>query len=463
MEIDWSAVDRWIMGESWVGSRVSEHLQILTDRLAPRWAGSDGERQTIDYLVDQWRGLNLNQPRSENFSFNTWDPGVAHLTVKGDDCWKAEIRPFLFCPPASINAPLVDVGYGMPHELEAIGARLSGAIAICNSELEPFSPARTFPNRVQDIANAGGLAIVSPNRRLAPRWTSYQSAHDWRDGFGPRMPIPVVQTTREDGARLQRSAVAGVMVAMEVLTSFLDGESANTVAELSGERWPDEHIVLGAHHDTVPTSFGADDNGSGTVVALEVARVLSKLQREQGVTPGANIRFVTFGAEEQFLQGSFAYVKRHHGPEQHPRIMVNLDQLGTGNMKGVALQFPELRQVMEKELASMNDGLRCHVIAQLDSSGDMFPFTLAGIPSAILWRWRFVGAYPETAFGHSSADTIDKLKTRELKEYVGLLSRFLLRLSHIPPDTWPENRLNRREIAARNKAEQGATFSSSPR
>ena len=152
MEIDWSAVDRWIMGESWVGSRVSEHLQILTDRLAPRWAGSDGEGQTIDYLVDQWRDLNLNQPRSENFSFNTWDPGVARLTVKGDDCWKAEIRPFLFCPPASINAPLVDVGYGMPHELEAIGARLSGAIAICNSELEPFSPARTFPNRVQDIA-----------------------------------------------------------------------------------------------------------------------------------------------------------------------------------------------------------------------------------------------------------------------------------------------------------------------
>jgi hypothetical protein len=50
--------------------------------------------------------------------------------------------------------------------------------------------------------------------------------------------------------------------------------------------------------------------------------------------------------------------------------MVNLDELGTGSMKGVALQFPGLRPLVQKELDAMGDGLRCHVIAQIDATGD---------------------------------------------------------------------------------------------
>ena len=58
-------------------------------------------------------------------------------------------------------------------------------------------------------------------------------------------------------------------------------------------------------------------------------------------------------------------------------------------------------------------------------------------------------------FGHSSSDTPDKVRVRELKEYAGFLARLLLRLSRIPPADWPENNLDVEEIAKQIESERG--------
>jgi len=105
----------------------------------------------------------------------------------------------------------------------------------------------------------------------------------------------------------------------------------------------------------------------------------------------------------------------------------------------------------------MNEGLQCHVLSQLDASGDMFPFALRGIPASFLWRWRFVGRHEDTAYGHSSSDTLDKVRVRELKEYAGLLARLLFRLSHVPSECWPQPP-DVTEIAQRIEQERGAVF-----
>ena len=189
-----------------------------------------------------------------------------------------------------------------------------------------------------------------------------------------------------------------------------------------------------AHHDTTPDSFGANDNGAGVAVLLETARLLAGASNALGIQPGRTIRFVSFGAEEQGLQGSTAFVEHHFGPEPKPRFMLALDELSTGPMKGVVLQFPELRSLIQNQLDELNEGLKCHVLSQLDASGDMFPFARRGIPSSFLWRWRFVGRHPETAYGHSNADTPDKVRIRELKEYAGVLARFTVNgYSHLAP------------------------------
>lgn len=456
MKHDWNSIDRWLMGEASVGSSIADSIHVLCNDIGVRWAGTEQEKTAARYTAERLEEFFLPGAAIEEFPLQTADCHAASLKCVDQEDWQLDIRPCLFCPSVDVQAPLVDVGFGMPHELAPLQERLPGCIALIRSDFEPFTEPRLLTLRLRDLADLGVAAAVtgSPHggRRL-----SHVSASDWRDD-PTKVPVPLVQTSLEDAARLRGKALANATVAVSVDAEFRSSTSWNTTVDLPGEEFPDECIVLGAHHDTTPDSFGANDNGAGVAVMLETARLLAGLSRNLNVQPGRTIRFVSFGAEEQGLQGSSAFVQRHYGPETKPRFMLALDELATGNMKGVVLQFPELRGLIQQELDSLNEGLECHVLSQLDASGDMFPFSRQGIPSSFLWRWRFVGRYAETAFGHSDSDTPDKLRIRELKEYAGLLARLLLRLSLTPPAVWPENRLDVQDIARRIESERGAVF-----
>jgi len=103
----------------------------------------------------------------------------------------------------------------------------------------------------------------------------------------------------------------------------------NVVATITGSVYPDTYIVVGGHHDsitnTTPYDFapGADDNASGTVAALEMARVMMA----SGYQPKCSIRFVTFAAEEFGLWGSKAYALYAQNSGMDIRLMMNHDMI----------------------------------------------------------------------------------------------------------------------------------------
>lgn len=446
MSIDWAGVDRWLTGEAWVNSRIPEHLVELCDRIGPRWASTPEERLAAEYISSQMEANGLSNARLEPFQIDTWshEPAVARIEgARGE----LSVLPYLFCPPIAVTAPLVDVGFGTQRELDAVREKIPGAIAIVDPAFEPFTAPVPFPIRLKAIAEAGAKAVVAIDRKTGGR-TEYHPATDWRAGKVEPHPVATVSVSRETGAFLRRQSALDARLSLEVRSRAYRAGTANTSAELTGKLWPEAHIIIGGHHDTVWASPGGNDNASGTVVVIETARALARLAAEKGVAPGCTVRFVTFSAEEQFLQGSTAYVKEHYGPEPLPLLMINLDELSTGFMKGVVLQFPQLRELIEQQLASMGDGLATHTMPQLDAWSDHYPFSLRGIQSAILWRWRFYGKYPESDFHHEPGDMADKVRVRDLKEYVGLLARLVLRLSHVPPQEWPANRLDPDAIRA---------------
>jgi uncharacterized protein YhjY with autotransporter beta-barrel domain/Zn-dependent M28 family amino/carboxypeptidase len=103
--------------------------------------------------------------------------------------------------------------------------------------------------------------------------------------------------------------------------------SQNVIAQATGVTG--QSLVVGAHFDTYfgrPTLQGLDDNGSGAAVLTEIARNLSGLDFEDGVT------FIGFGAEEEGLRGSRAYVASLD-PAAHAALtgMINIDSLITGD------------------------------------------------------------------------------------------------------------------------------------
>lgn len=77
----------------------------------------------------------------------------------------------------------------------------------------------------------------------------------------------------------------------------------NIILDLPGDTHPHDIIIVSAHYDAVPTSKGADDDGTGVAALLEVARVL------KGVPHDRTIRLIFFNLEECGLGGSVAYVK----------------------------------------------------------------------------------------------------------------------------------------------------------
>jgi Zn-dependent M28 family amino/carboxypeptidase len=78
------------------------------------------------------------------------------------------------------------------------------------------------------------------------------------------------------------------------------GTYRNVIGTLRGRR-DAPSLIVAAHYDTVEGSPGADDNASGLVVLLDVARRLSD------ATLDRSVRFIAFCLEEQNLLGSLAY------------------------------------------------------------------------------------------------------------------------------------------------------------
>jgi len=67
----------------------------------------------------------------------------------------------------------------------------------------------------------------------------------------------------------------------------------------------DKFIVVGAHYDTVPKTAGIDDNASGSVVIVELARRVAHLKGKLN----HSIVFVNFDLEEAGLLGSYAFAR----------------------------------------------------------------------------------------------------------------------------------------------------------
>lgn len=456
MDLDWKSVDRWLMGEAWTGSRVGEHLRVLCDGIGERWSSSEGELKAVEYIRDQLRAEGVDRADLEEYELQTWawDRAEARVVESGREI---DLLPFKRCPPFSVEGAIVDVGYGTRREIEQAGDRLRGGVAVMYLAFEPFTAPVPHAQRLTWLAEVGAVAAIAIEKKSGRRM-EYYSASDWRFPGLNEHPLPTVITSREHGTLLRRLAGEGRRLKLEVESRFYAAPAHNAVAEIEGTRWPEEHLVLGGHHDTVFGTVGGNDNASGTIAVMETARVLAQLRAATGVGPGCGIRFATFSAEEQKFQGASAYVERHYGAGGAPRLAVNLDELSAGRLKGLVLAFPHLREVVQRQFDDMGDGLQCHVMAQLDNSSDHFPFLKAGLDAAHLWRWRFHGRHEDSDYHHESGDTGDKVDIRELKEYAGQLARLLLRLSHVPPGEWPENAVTPEKVGERLEEERGTVI-----
>jgi len=180
-------------------------------------------------------------------------------------------------------------------------------------------------------------------------------------------------------------------------------------------------LIVGGHYDTLKASGspGANDNGSGTVTVLELARCYSQLPVR------ANLRFVLFGGEEKFTPGT----ELHHFGS---RYYVN-DLLAQGDRPDGAIIIDMVAvgtQLYARNMAvgpsSLCDQLQAYASAAGfylpylvgGSLSDHEPFEAVGIPSVWL-------EYKDDPYYHSPADSYNKIDPAKIDLTGRLVEGFL--------------------------------------
>ena len=84
------------------------------------------------------------------------------------------------------------------------------------------------------------------------------------------------------------------------------GEREEVYCTKIGSTHPDEMYIVGGHMDGIGWGEAANDDGSGTALVMELARILSS----PDVKTERSIRFALWNNEETGLNGAYAYVEQ---------------------------------------------------------------------------------------------------------------------------------------------------------
>ncbi len=112
--------------------------------------------------------------------------------------------------------------------------------------------------------------------------------------------------------------------------SLLEGN--NIVGVIEGNTKKDEYVIVSAHYDHLGKRgddifHGADDNGSGTVTLLEMARILKKAD-DEGYGPERTVVFLWVTGEEKGLLGSRYYTEYPLFSLDKTMVNINVDMVG---------------------------------------------------------------------------------------------------------------------------------------
>lgn len=289
-------------------------------------------------------------------------------------------------------------------------------------------PNRAFANELSDFLRAeGAVAVLNDSGKphglltMSGAWRSAERA-------SAAEPLPSLYVTHDHYAMLWRLASrpdAKTRMELEVNNKFIPGPVTvyNTVGEIRGSEKPDEFVVVGAHLDSWDLGQGTTDNGTGSCVVLEAARILAK----SGVQPKRTIRFVLFTGEEEGLHGSREYVKAHEDEMPKTSIAIVHDT-GTGRVVGIGTQRRDvLKPIFERELTSV----KALGVKEINTRGmggsDHQSFDGKGVPGIMFQQdpaeYRFTH--------HSQSDTLDKAREPDLVQGAQVMAIFAMRMANL--------------------------------
>jgi Zn-dependent M28 family amino/carboxypeptidase len=413
---------------AWIGTVFESdvgwnHLEGLVD-IGNRMAGSEGEREAAELTRDALSDAGARNARLESLEIQGWTRGDSAI-VAGETTQDCIALPR--SPDDRVVAPLIDLGYGLPADFEETD--VEDAIVMVRSDVPDYYD--RYLHRREKYHHAvenGAVGFVYRNHVegcLPPT-----GSVGWKNE--PIGPIPAVGVSSEVGARLGRR-FDGESVTLSVEAEIHPAESQNVRAELGPET--DERVLVTSHVDAHDIAEGAMDNGAGTAMVVELANALADREDELET----RVEFVAFGAEEVGLLGSSRYVER--ADQEAIKAVINSDGVVRDRTLSIITHGFDALQDVANDVADRYD----HPVGTVPKVGphsDHWPFVERGIPGCHV---KSISDGPGRGWGHTYADTIEKLEPRTLREQAILLTEYVVALAR--EDVTVEHR-EREEIAA---------------
>lgn len=448
-------------------SQVGAMFTTLVDTIGPRLSGSPAYMRSAEWAAGQMRAFGLSSVVVEPFEFGRgW--ALERFTI---EMVEPRYMPLVGYPeawspstPGEVIAPVMVLAGRTPEDVEGMQAKgaLRGAAVLNQPEVTNFiradrvnptadgqvepplataqpapaaagrgrgrgaaGTAPTSAQRIDAAMRSGGAAVwLRPSR--GEHGTLFVQA-----GRGEVVgdALPRVVLIGEHYNLLVRLAQQGqvVKVRVNVQARLLDDRNSyNVIGEIPGvdPALKDDVVMLGAHLDSWHTAAGATDNADGVAAVLEAVRIL----KATGLRPKRTIRVGLWGAEEQGLFGSTAYVRQHlagdvnRAAREQLTVYFNIDP-GKGPIYGWYLENNNaVRPIFDAWLAPFLDlGARRNVRQGIGST-DHLSFIRAGM----------LGFNPVQEYDgydvrehHTNVDTPERIRAEDLRQNAIVLASFL--------------------------------------
>ena len=375
----------------------------------PRVAGTEAEWNAVQYIESKFSSFGYDT-EIQPFTFDSYQEPTISLTVAD-----ASLSPgsFTYTPNGEASGEVVYVGLATEADLK--GVDLTGKIALVRrGEI-------SFADKVLNAAQAGASAVLIYNNTAGALNGTLGGPND--------QFVPAIALSQADGEKLAASLADGQTVTATVKVTgggVLEQTSHNVVAvkePTNKKKATNQIIVVGSHHDSVPGSPGANDDASGVATSIELARVMANMPTD------TEIRFVTFGAEELGLFGSYAYVETL-SPDERERIvgMFQMDMVGSRDAGELVMFTVDGEKNAVTDLAAAAGVRTGNPLGYGEESrSDHVPFYYAGIPAALFIH------DPSEPWYHTPEDSIDKISKEKLQETAEIVGAAVYQVAR--PDT----------------------------
>lgn len=416
--MDLTALDKQLIAEAWTSPDIYANLETLVD-FGSRFAGSPSEAQAREFIRETFHQYGLTYIHLDPFEYLGWYRGTCALNVvapvqRAYDAISLVYSPST--PQGGLRAPIVDVGMGTEREYARKQGSLAGNIVLCSSA-NPEEGRQPHRREKYGRAVAAGASGFIYTRHLPGGLPETGSLRAGRLG-----EIPAVAVAYETGFALKRMIEKGeTVVALDVQNEAHPTTAYHVFGEVKGQT--NELILVGAHYDGHDISQGAMDDGTGTCLVLELARLFTPLRGQLKRT----IRFWGIACEELGVLGSTIFVDKHRDAMKDIALMVNLDGAVGNGSKGFSYSGLDDVEALLKQIGK-ETRYPLRLTEKIVTASDHFPFFMQGVP-AIMMTAREENRALGRGFGHTAMDTLDKVSEREMKESAMVAARVLLRLA----------------------------------